>query len=337
VHRSTAARALNPATSGMLAPATVKLVQAAAESLQYTANAFARGLRTQHSMTIGLLLPDLNNPLFPPIVRGIESALLPHGYTALIANTDNDPERELMHFHALLSRQVDGFIIATARNDDAVLDEAYERDLAVALVNRSDEHHHFPLVSGDDRSGIRAAVDHLYDLGHRRIAHLAGPLGVSSATVRESAFREAIRARGIRPRAAPVLACEGFTEAGGADAAAALLDAHPGITAIVASNDLIALGAIRILRTLGLACPQDISVTGFNDMRFADAVTPALTTVRVDHHLLGKEVAQLLLEQLRDRSGVAKALLLPVYLVTRESTAPPRELRRGIRSRGPAR
>jgi LacI family transcriptional regulator len=323
VHRSTAARALNPASSGMLSAATVARVQQAARDLRYTANSFARGLRTDRSLTVGVLVPDLTNPLFPPIVRGVQEALFPHGYTALIANTDNDPQRELAHFDALLSRQVDGFIVATARQSDAIIEKAQRIGAAVVLVNRSSAAPGFPLVTGDDRSGIRAAVEHLAELGHTRIAHLAGPAGVSTAEVRSSAFREVSRALGLRLAHTPVVGCEAFTEDGGTSGTDTLLAAHPDVTAIVAANDLIALGCLRALARAGLQCPADVSVTGYNDMRFADAFSPALTTVRVPHTLMGAEAASLLLDKISDPASVNKTLLLPVELIVRNSTAVP--------------
>jgi LacI family transcriptional regulator len=322
VHRSTAARALSPSASGMLKPETVTRVARAAERLGYSTNTLARGLRTSRSQTVGVLLPDLNNPLFPPIVRGIEDALLPRGYTALIASTDNDAERERIYFHALLSRQVDGFIIATARDQDCVLDEAGARGIAVVLVNRTDTARGFPMVTGDDREGVRAAVRHLADLGHRRIVHLAGPDGVSSATTRRSAFRETIADLAIPAEDAPVLPCSAFTEDAGRSAAEQILARSPRPTAIFAANDLIALGALRAIRAHGLSCPQDISVVGFNDMRFADAFDPPLTTVHVPHQLMGAEAGRLLLDQLGLPEPVGKSILLPLTLAVRASTGP---------------
>jgi LacI family transcriptional regulator len=323
VHRSTAARALNPTTSGLLTRETVARVVEAAQRLQYTPNTIARGLRTNRSSTIGVLIPDLTNPLFPPILRGVEEAIMPLGYTALIVNTDNDPERETANFHALLARQVDGLIVATARQRDPMLDEAERRGVAVVLVNRGTGGRRFPLVAGDDREGVRDAVAHLVELGHRRIAHLAGPGDVSTATVRASAFREAVGEHGLTPDAAPIVACRGYTEQGGSDAMQQVVDAHPGTTAVLAGNDLIALGALRTLQARGLRCPQDVSVVGYNDMRFADALSPALTTVRVPHRLLGVEAAHLLLERIGTPGTPPKTLLLPCELVVRASTAAP--------------
>lgn len=323
VHRSTAARALSPSASGMLKPETVTRVVHAADQLGYSTNTLARGLRTSRSQTVGVLLPDLNNPLFPPIVRGIEDALLPHGYTALVASTDNDAERERLYFHALLGRQVDGFIIATARDQDPVLDEARRRRIAVVLINRTNIARDFPLVTGDDRDGVRAAIRHLVDLGHRRIAHLTGPDGVSSATTRSSAFREAIADHALPADDTPILPCTAFTEDAGRTGAEALLSRAPRPTAIFAANDLIALGALRAINARGLRCPDDISVVGFNDMRFADAFAPPLTTVHVPHHLMGAEAGNLILEQLTHPNPVGKSILLPVTLNVRGSTAAP--------------
>lgn len=323
VHRSTVARALNPATSGMLTPETVTRVQRAARDLGYTTNSFARGLRTSRSLTVGVLVPDLTNPLFPPIVRGIQEALLPHGYTALIANTDNDPEREAAHFEALVARQVDGFIVASARENDPILDSAERLATPIVLVNRSTGQRRFSLVGGDDRDGVRAALSHLVELGHTHIAHLAGPAGVSTAEIRATAFRDAAAALGLRRAHTPVVECDAFTEDGGSRAARQLFASRPDVTAIIAGNDLIALGCLRQLARQGARCPDDVSVVGYNDMRFADAFSPALTTVRVPHAAMGAEAARLLLERITDPQAVVKTLLLPVELIVRDSTAAP--------------
>jgi LacI family transcriptional regulator len=324
VHRSTAARALNPATRSMLSQETAERVSRAARSLGYRANSFARGLRTNRSLTVGVMIPDLNNPLFPPIVRGIEEALLPHGYTAFIANTDNDPVREAVHFRAFLSRQVDGFLIATARDNDETLDEVARLGIAAVLINRTNAQRELPLVSSDNRQGMQIAVDHLVAVGHRRIAHLAGPTELSTAVVRLSGFKEAAASHLLPQSQTPIFACSGLTEQAGEAGAATLLSTRPDVTAIVAANDLIALGVLRALAKRGLNCPNDMSLVGFNDMRFADAFNPPLTTVHVSHRLIGSEAARLLLERLVEPHAPAKTMLLPVRLVVRASTCPPR-------------
>ncbi|MPY55878.1 LacI family transcriptional regulator [Streptomyces spongiae] len=327
VHKATASRALNPSTSGRVNAATARRVRAAAEELGFTLNTAARSLRTNRSFTVGVLLPDLTNPLFPPVARGIEEVLTARGYTALLANTDNDEAKERHQFDVLLGRQVDGFIVATAQREHALLEEAHKSRVPIVLLNRCTDQPLFPLVAGDDNTGILFAVRHLLDRGHRSIAHVAGPQDVSTGITRARAFRHAMEIAGISHEQALVVPAQAYTVAAGERATEELLDHHPATTAIVAGNDLIALGALHVLRARGLRCPQDISLVGFNDMQFADEFQPPLTTVHVPHLELGAEAARLLLEQLdssEESAGgapVAKTVLFPLHLVVRESTA----------------
>jgi LacI family transcriptional regulator len=322
VHKATASRALNPLTNGQVNPATARRVAAAARQLGYTPNATARSLRTSRTYTVGVLIPDLTNPLFPPVVRGIENVLFPRGYTALVANTDNDPDREAAHFEALLGRQADGFILATGRRHHPLLASAHERGVSAVLVNRGTDDAPYPLVTGDDPAGMTAVVDHLVALGHRRLVHLAGPATLSTGLRRAQAFRHAVAAHGVL--GCRVVECAAYTADAGERATAALLaEAGERPTAVVGGNDLIALGALRAIRAAGLSCPEDVSLTGFNDMPFLDELRPALTSVRVPTHELGLEAARLLLEQIEGAPAVAKTISLPLRLVVRDSTAPP--------------
>jgi LacI family transcriptional regulator len=321
VHKGTASRALNPATSGRVSAATVRRVVAAARQLGYTPNTAARSLRTNRSFTVGVLVPDLTNPLFPPVVRGIENVLFDHGYTALVASTDNDGEREAAQFAALLGRQVDGFILATGLRTHPLVEAAHADGRHVVLLNRATDAPLFPVVAGDDAAGVTSAVDHLAGLGHTRLAHLAGPSRMSTGLNRLRSFTFAAEHHGL---ADPVVVeCAGYTVAAGEEAMRRVLDAGPPPTAVVAGNDLIALGALHVLRAAGLDCPADVSLVGFNDMQFVDELSPPLTTVRVPHRALGEEAARLLLDRLDDPE-LTKTVVLPTTLVVRESTAPPR-------------
>src|SRR6516164_11740567 len=169
VHPATASRALNPETRILVSEDTARRVTAAAAKLGYRPNPVARSLRTRRSHSIGVLIPDLNNPLFPPIVRGLEDRLAEHGYVALIGNTDGDPARERMVFNQMRARHVDGFVLATATLHSDILDEAAEADLPVVLMNRTAQGYPFSSVSVDDAPGKQAAVAHLASLGHTRI------------------------------------------------------------------------------------------------------------------------------------------------------------------------
>jgi LacI family transcriptional regulator len=321
VHKATASRALNPRTADLVNTKTARRVVMAAKRLRYQPNSLARSLRTSQTSTVGVLIPDLTNPLFPLVVRGIEDTLGAHEYTALLANTDDDPERTQAQFDALLSRKVDGFLIATAWRDDPLLTGAAEQGITAVLINRTTDVPLYPAVTGDDRTGVARAVEHLVQLGHRRIAHLAGPTAMSTGFVRAQAFRHAMAAHALPDL---VLECAAYTEDAGAATARSLVDDHPDVTAILAGNDMIALGVLAVLTERGLTCPGDVSLVGFNDMRFVDKLTPPLTTVHVPHHRLGTEAARLLLDQLANPDRAPKTVSLPLELVVRGSTGPAR-------------
>jgi LacI family transcriptional regulator len=295
--------------------------------LGYRPNPIARSLKTSRSGSIGTVIPDLNNPLFPPIVRGIEDVLTAAGYSALIVNTDNDAARESAQVASLRSRQVEGMIFATARLQHPLLEQLVAEGVAMVLVNRRVESAAIPNVTSDDASGVTAAVHHLIGLGHRRIAHLAGPQSTSTGTVRLRAYRHAIADAGVTEDDSLIEVCEYWTENEGAKAVRRLLDVDARFTAILAGNDLLALGAYEALGERGLICPDDVSVVGFNDIRFMDKLRPPLTSIRIPHYEIGAEAARVLLERLANPSIPAKSVLLPPALVVRQSTSPPRRRR----------
>jgi LacI family transcriptional regulator len=323
VHPGTASRALNPETRGLVNEETAQRVLRAADELGYRPNPIARGLKTNRSYAVGVLIPDLMNPLFPPIVRGIQDRLEQAGYTPLIANTDNDPERERIDFERLRARQVDGFIAATARRDDDLLIDVAAIGAPVVLVNRRLEQGRLPAVVGDDRGGVRLAVEHLADLGHRRIAYLAGPQDVSTGYLRYEGFVAAMRDRELHPDPDLILFGDAFTEPEGMRLCRKLLDTATPPTAIVAGNDLVALGCYDVLEERDIRCPDRISVVGFNDMPFADRFDPPLTTIRIPHYEIGARAAELLIELRGNGLSTSPQIQLPAELVVRESTAPP--------------
>jgi LacI family transcriptional regulator len=323
VHPGTASRALNTATRGLVNGNTAQRVLDAAEELGYRPNPIARGLKTNRSYTIGVLIPDITNPLFPPMVRGIEDRLGDGGYTALIANTDNDPDLERRDWEAMRDRQVDGIITATARHQDAVIGDIVASNVGLVLVNRRLEGEPIAAAVADDRRGIELAVEHLVELGHRQIAHVAGPLDLSTGRDRHDAFVDAIASAGLDPDPDLIEVADYFTEGPGARACAALFDRGKPFTAIVAGNDLIALGCYDVLSERGIDCPGEMSVVGFNDMPFADRFHPPLTTVRIHHYAIGAAAGELLLEQLTDPDAEPRQVLLEPELVVRGSTGPP--------------
>jgi LacI family transcriptional regulator len=324
VHPATASRALNPATRGLVNADTARRVIKVAESLGYRPNPIARGLKTAKSGTIGLVIPDITNPLFPPIVRGIEEVLDTAGFSGLVVNTDNDPARERTQVESLRSRQVEGLIIATALLDHPLLQQLNREGVRMVMVNRRPDGLDVSSITPDDATGIRLAVEHLASLGHRRIAHLAGPDSTSTGVIRARSFRGAVRDLGLDDDPSLVRTCPLWTEECGADALRDLLDSGADFTAIVAGNDLIALGCYDVFSERGITCPDDLSVVGFNGMPFLDKLRPPLTTLAIPHHQIGVEAARLLLDAIAEPDRPSRSVLLPLSLVVRGSTAAPR-------------
>jgi LacI family transcriptional regulator len=323
VHPATASRALNPETRILVSEDTARRVAAAAAKLGYRPNPVARSLRTRRSHTVGVLIPDLNNPLFPPIVRGLEDKLAAAGYVALIGNTDADASRERLIFEQMRARHVDGFVLATATLHDRLLAEVAAADLPVVLMNRLSQDYSFPSVSVDNEQGSRMAISHLARLGHARVAHIAGPQEASTGVSRLRGFREGMAAHGLEVREDLIVYAGRYTVEEGSRCARELLAVQGGFTAVAAANDMLAVGCYAALDEAGLQCPDDISVIGFNDMPFIDRLRPPLTTVRFPHYQLGTEAAQLLLERIGEREAPVKILYLAPELVVRKSVAPP--------------
>jgi LacI family transcriptional regulator len=323
VHAATASRALNPATRKLVKAETARRVIHVAETLGYRPNPIARGLKTSKSGTVGLVIPDLTNPLFPPIVRGIEDVLEPAGFSGLIVNTDNDPGRERAQIEVLRSRQVEGLIVATARVKHPLLEQLHREGVVMVMVNRRPDGVDVPSITPDDAAGVALAVRHLAGLGHRRVAHVAGPADTSTGVTRARSFRAAVHDLGLDEDPALITSVPQWSEAAGADGLRRLLDADLGFTAIVAGNDLIALGCYDVFSERGISCPEDMSVVGFNDMPFLDKLKPPLTSIAIPHQQIGAGASRLLLDAIADPHRPARSVLLPLALVVRGSTGPP--------------
>jgi LacI family transcriptional regulator len=327
VHPATASRALNPETRILVSEDTARRVLDAAEELGYSPNPVARSLRTRRSHTIGVLIPDLNNPLFPPIVRGLEDRLAAAGYVALIGNTDSDDQRERIIFDQMRARHVDGLVLATARLRHPLLAEASRAEIPVVLINRLAQDYSFPSVTVDNERGVRMAISHLAGLGHRRIAHIAGPQEMSTGLSRYRGFVTAMESSGLPVDPDLVVFAKAFSVEEGLRCARLLFDqcaARPnqaGCTAIFAANDMLAVGCYSALDEAGLNCPEEMSVVGFNDMPFIDRLRPPLTTIRFPHYQVGTEAAQLLLERIAEHTAPVKILYLAPELIIRGSTA----------------
>jgi LacI family transcriptional regulator len=333
IHPATASRALNPATRHLVNAETAERVHRVARSLGYRPNPVARSLKTARSASVGLIIPDLTNPLFPPIARGVEDALAAAGYSAWIVNTDSDPAREEAAVESMRGRNVEGFVFATARLDHPLLEQLAAAGTPMVLVNRSVARHDIPSVTADDATGVAMAMRHLVELGHTKIAHLAGPQDTSTGRNRIRAFRQALQDHDLEDTPERLAVCHHWTEVAGAEGMNRLLDGGAEFSAVLAGNDLLALGCFDALAEHDLSCPEDVSVVGFNDIPLMDKLRPPLTTVRIPHYEIGAEAARLLLEVLHEPSRHPRSILLPLTLVVRGSTAPAERPSRAKRRR----
>lgn len=324
VHVSTVSRALAPNGRASLSSEVVERIRKAAEDMGYRPNRLASGLRTNRTMTVGVVIPDITNTLFPPIVRGVESYLEQHGYASILVNTDGDAEREARLFDVLRERGVDGVINAAVLLNDPEIEEL-AHDIPVVTVNRKLENGTIPSVINDDAGGIRDMVRVLHDAGHTRIAHIAGPKDLSTGIDRRKAFETSMRAIGIEEPEDLVVVADRYTEDAGARCADEILDRDPSITALLCANDRLAIGALQAIQTRGLTCPRDISLTGFNDTPFLDLIPPGITTVQILQFEVGRVAAEILVKMMTapDRR-VPATTILPVNIVQRGSIAPPK-------------
>ena len=320
VHMSTASRALNPTTRSVVNADTVERVLAAADKLGYRPHPLARGLRTNETLSIGVVIPDLENPLFGPIIAGIEGGLVADGYSVLITAATSGHEDEAVR--SLIDRRVDGLILASALRTDPVIDRLAQAGTPTVLVNRRAESADVPAIIGDDRLGIRLAVDHLVEMGHTAIGHIAGPDQMSTGWDRRRAFEEAMRDYGFR-----IIVEDGtrFQVDPGAAATDRLLEREPNITAIVAANDLLGLGAYRAVRAAGRTVGVDIAITGYNDVAMLDLMQPPMTAVKVAYRNMGAQAAEVVLQILGGSEPPLTTLLEPTLSVRASTQTPPEQ------------
>ncbi len=290
-------------------------VLTAARKLSYIPNLLARSLLTQETEAIGVLIPDVSNPYYAAILRGIEDAVGPSGRTVILGNTDRRPDKQRLYLRALMERRVDGIIIAGGvfgRAEQAITGRA----LPVVMIGR--HRARLPSVGIDNVAAGAMATQHLVELGHRRIACLAGPAISLTSADRVQGYRRALDAAGITVEADLVIEV-GFTPVRTGDAVVTLFGRAARPTAAVAANDQVGIAVIRALHDLGLRVPDDVSVVGFDDTPVASYTVPSLTTVAVPTYDLGRTAVRLLLDVLSGRR--VSSVVLPCTLKVRESTS----------------
>lgn len=311
VSRQTVSRALN--NKGEISDATLQRVRDVIQRLDYRPSSIARGLATRHTRTIGFIVPDIANAFFADIGRGADDCVHPAGYSLLLRNTAEDPEREADLLRSLEQRSVDGVLWCSSRLPDACLAELIDRHDAVVLINRSVEG--CSSVCVDDARGAALRVGHLLRSGRRRIGLLTGTQMSHSGKERERGYREALAAHGFAVDGGLMVRCVSPDIENGYRAALTLLETRPDVDGVLCYNDLVAAGALRACAELGRRVPDDVALTGADDILLARLVTPALTTVRADRQAIGATAARLLLDQLSGSCNCQTLTIEPELIV----------------------
>lgn len=321
VSTSTVSRALEKPKS--VAEATRARVMEAVAACGYTPNIVARNLRKQETRLITILLADVTNPFFNEIVRGIEQVARETGYSVLLADSENDPGQENAYGSLLAAKRTDGMILLNGRMPAGLqLPAETSVDAPIVVACEYLPNLDLPTVQIDNIAAAREATGHLIGLGHRRIGFITGPVWNVLSRDRLYGYRGAILEAGFAFDEALVVNGD-FSIRSGVAATGSLLALPTRPTAIFASNDEMAFGAIRAVRDAGLRVPEDISVVGFDDIRFAAYVDPPLTTIRQPGQAIGRCAMTNLVRILGGERVAERRMLLPTELVVRGSTAAP--------------
>lgn len=307
--------------SRFVSATAARRVQRAMRDLKYQPNAVARSLRRKHTRTLGLVLPDSASPFFAEVARGIEDFAFRQGYNVLFGSSDHDLEKENAYLRVFIEKQVDGMIFVAAGESTRNIEQLQAERLPLVLVDREFKNVHADYVVADNRRGGFLAAEHLIQIGHRRIACIAGPSPNTPSADRVTGYRDALKAYHIPFD--PKLVRRGDFQAHTGFAAARFFITRKSNrpTAIFACNDMMALGALGAIYTAGLSVPEDIAVVGFDDILLASYAAPPLTTVRQPKYEMGQLAAQILLERIsRQEKGGEKRHLLPTQLIVRQST-----------------
>ena len=302
-----------------VSPELVQRVQASIAILGYQRNSFARGLKTQLSHCIGLIIPDLANPFYTNIARGAEDVAHAHDYSLILGNTDDDPEKEKKYLQLLDSKQADGLIIAVTNYSYAYLQSLPIQNLALVSIDRSLFDLGIDTVLVENKEGARSAVEHLIALGHRRIGLLTGARGIAPTEERLVGYTEALETHGISVDPALIVTTRARVE-GGEWGASKLLSLEEPPTAIFMMDGTMAIGALQTLERLGLRCPEDIAIASFDDFVWASVMRPRLTVVDQPTYEIGQQAARLLFDRLQNRERAPKEVRLPTKFIIRESS-----------------
>jgi LacI family transcriptional regulator len=302
-------------------PSMVERVRAAAAELGYSADAIGRSLRLKKTFQVAFAVADIGNPVYVEMMRAIHEVLEPHGYRVVVMSTGDTATSTTELLHSLNSGFVDGMIVSPLRTDDRLIAEIQQAPVPVVVIGRALDDRGISSVSTDSAGGIGQAVRHLHAIGRRRIGFLNGPLDTTPGASRERGFDAVIGAGDLAAERVDKETAADFTVTAGLEAARRLL-ARGRLDALVAANDLLAIGAIRAVRELGLSVPGDVAVTGMDDTEIGRVFQPSLTSVSLGSTERGRAAAEIMLQLTDDPDQAAQQITVGPALMVRESTTP---------------
>ena len=301
-----------------VSPELAQRVRESIAVLGYQRNSFARGLKTQVSHSIGLIIPDIMNPFYTNIARGVEDVAHVHDYSLIIGNTDEDPEKEKKYLQLLESKQADGMIIAVTDCSHEYFHTLPIQKLALVGIDRSLIELGIDTVLVDNKVGARTAIEHLIGLGHRRIGLMTGARGITPTEERLAGYTEALEEHDIAIDPALIVTTRARVD-GGERGALQLLSLEDRPTALFMMDGTMVIGALQTIVKFGLRCPEDIALACFDDFTWASVMRPHLTVVDQPTYEIGKQAAHLLFERLQHQARPPREIRLQTRLIVRES------------------
>ena len=322
VSKSTVSRVLS-GNAEYMRDATRQRVEEAIAQLGYRPSSVARSLTSKRTFTAGMLVSDISNPFYPEVINGAEDVALKQGYNIFLCSSNYDLDRGMTFVRSLIDKQVDGVLVMSSTMSDEWVQELARHDVPVVVLDWEPEDIEGTVgtIGVDFEPGIRAAVDHLVELGHQNIAHVSGPLHLRTSHLRQDAFLQAMAAHNLNPQQTTIIEGDLQIE-GGKAALAQLLELPEQPTAVFAANDMMAMGIVRAARANGLRIPDDLSVVGLDNIWLVEDMEPPLTTVALPRYEIGQLAVQMLFDLLQEPQGSKSVQHKQVetYLVVRQST-----------------
>ncbi len=317
VSTATVSRTING--SDKVTAETAERVRRAIETLKFYPNTNARALGSGRSSLYGLIISDITNPFFPELVKSFEDVAVQFGQEVLVANTNYDPHRMEVCVSRMLQRKVDGVAVMTSEMDEHLIGELNSRRIPLVFLDTGTPEKGISNIAIDYAAGIDAAVEHLSALGHTSIGFISGPMTLTSARIRRKAFTQSLKRKGLQLDR-DLIEEGNHRMDGGHEAMLRLLAKEQRPTAILASNDMTAIGAIGALSEHGIKVPRDISVIGFDDIELSAFTQPALTTVRLSRQEIAKVAFRALYNAKDDASAKGAEYTIQPTLIERKST-----------------